>query len=360
MTQIQVTARSGSYPITIERGLLKNLGALLKGHGGRVMVIADENTAELAGREIATEAGAELFTVSPGEASKSIAVLEQALAAALAAGLDRDSAIVAIGGGVVGDLGGVVAAMYMRGIALIQVPTTLLGQVDSAIGGKAAVNLPLGKNLVGAFKAPLAVYVDPELLLSLPEREYKSGLAEIGKYSMISDEHLFDSLLQNTERIVQRDLDLLTPIIERCCGIKAGVVSRDEREDGERAILNYGHTVGHALEAATDYSLLTHGEAISVGMTAAGRLGVAMEVTPASVTSQQDALLDALGLPLAAPGAADPDAVLTAMAHDKKSRGGEVLWVFLEALGRATPGHRAGVDAARAAVASVLLPAPGA
>jgi 3-dehydroquinate synthase len=354
MTEIPVTARSGSYPIVVQRGLARNLGALLKERGHRLLVIADDNTAELTAAAIAEQAGAAMFAISPGEASKSFASLERACEAALAAGLDRDSLIVGVGGGVVGDLSGVVAATYMRGVPLVQIPTTLLAQVDSAIGGKAAVNLPHGKNLVGAFKAPEAVYVDPELLVTLPEREYKSGLAEIAKYSMISDERLFDSLLNNAARILQRDLELVTPIIERCCEIKAGVVSRDEREDGERAILNYGHTVGHALEAATGYSVMTHGEAISVGMTAAGRLGVAAGVTPAEVTSRQAELLQALGLPLAAPGAAAVDAVLAAMSHDKKSRGGALRWVFLEAVGRATAGHTAGGDAAREAVESVL------
>jgi len=354
VTEIQVTARSGAYPIVVERGLVDRLRDLLEPKGRRLMVIADDTTAELVGRAIAQAIGATLHTIPPGETSKSIAELEHACDAAVAAGLDRESALLAVGGGVVGDLSGLVAATFMRGIGLIHIPTTLLAQVDSAIGGKTAVNLTSGKNLVGAFKAPDAVFVDPQLLTSLPEREYRSGLAEVAKYCLIADEHLFDSLLQNSGRILQRDLDLLTPIIERCCEIKAGVVSRDEREDGERAILNYGHTVGHALEAATGYSAMTHGEAISVGMSAAAGLGVELGVTPRDVAGRQAALQEALGLPRTAPGCAPIGAVLEAMAHDKKSRGGELRWVFLERLGHATFGHRVGIDAVRAVVASVL------
>jgi 3-dehydroquinate synthase len=340
--RIEVTAAGGAYPVLVEPGLARRLAGLLPSDRA-ALVIADANTAELLGTDLADRLGAPLFELPAGEASKTLAWVERACSAAAAAGLDRDALIVAVGGGVVGDLAGVVAATYLRGVGLVHVPTTLLAQVDSAIGGKAAVNLPEGKNLVGAFKPPEAVYVDPELLAGLPEREFRSGLAEVAKYALIADSRLFDLLRENSGAVVARTMDLMTAIIARCCEIKAGVVSRDEREDGERAILNYGHTVGHALETALGYGVMTHGEAISVGMEVAARLGLAAGVTPADLPARQGDLLRAFGLPLApatAPATVGVEALLRVISRDKKARAGEVRWVLLDRLGHATAGHR--------------------
>jgi 3-dehydroquinate synthase len=356
MTEVAVSSPGGSYQVIVERGLAAGFGTRLRDQGasGRLMVIADEHTAPLLGAAIAREAGGSLFTAPAGEATKAFSELERACAAAVDAGLDRGSTIVAVGGGVVGDLAGVVAAVYMRGIGLVHVPTTLLAMVDSAIGGKAAVNLPQGKNLVGAFKSPRAVYIDPNLLSSLPPREYLSGLAEVLKYSMIADEQLYDSLLANNEKVLAKDLDLMTEIVSTCCAIKAGVVSRDEREDGERAILNYGHTFGHALEAATAYERFTHGEAISVGMAVAARIGSDLDVTPKVTVEQQVQLLTAYNLPQHAGGAASVDDIAGAISHDKKARGGETPWVLLEGLGQATAGHQVTAEVAERAIAAAL------
>jgi 3-dehydroquinate synthase len=197
---------------------------------------------------------------------------------------------------------------------------------------------------VGVFKPPEAVYIDPELLIGLPDREYRSGLAEVLKYSMIADEQLYDALLANRQKMLEKDIEMLTQVVTTCCAIKAGVVSRDENEMGERAILNYGHTFGHALEAASGYERLTHGEAVGVGMAVAAEVGVAMGITPADARARQDELLSAYDLPQSAPGVATVADTLGLISHDKKTRDGVTSWVLLDRIGHATPGHR--VDAA--------------
>jgi 3-dehydroquinate synthase len=356
MPELSVSAASGAYPIAIERGSLARLGARIDelAQGSKALIIADETTAALLPRGLAQDATRPLFRIPPGEASKSLGWVEKAASEAALKGLDRRSLIVAVGGGVVGDLAGVVAATYMRGIRLMHVPTTLLAMVDSAIGGKAAVNLEAGKNLVGAFKPPVEVFIDPDLLQGLPEREFRSGLAEVLKYSMIADEQLYDSLLTNREKVLQKDIDLLTDVITTCCAIKAGVVSRDEKETGERAILNYGHTLGHALEAATGYVRFTHGEAISIGMAAAAEIGAELSLTPADVVRRQEELLESYELPRRAPGAASVDDVMAVISRDKKTRAGVTPWVLLDRLGHALPGHRVNRDVAEHVIGRAL------
>jgi 3-dehydroquinate synthase len=340
--ELQVTASSGAYPVAIEAGLLGRLPALLRERIGeaKVLVVGDSNTAPLFGGPLADALGAVCWTVPAGESSKSWEALEEGCRQCLEAGLDRGSTLVAVGGGVVGDLAGVIAGIYLRGIRLAHVPTTLLAMVDSSIGGKAAIDLPEGKNLVGVFKPPEAVYIDPTLLANLPDREYRSGLAEVLKYSMIADEQLYDSLLANRHKMLDKDMEMLTDVVTTCCAIKAGVVSRDEKEKGERAILNYGHTFGHALEAATGYQRLTHGEAVAVGMAVAADIGVATGLTPGEVSARQSELLAAYDLPQTAPGAATVADTLGLIAHDKKNRGGATPWVLLDRVGHATLGHR--------------------
>jgi 3-dehydroquinate synthase len=356
MPELTVSAASGAYPIAIERGSLAWLGARIDelADGSKVLIIADHNTAKLLPRGLAVQAARPLFRIPPGETSKSLSWVEKACSAAAVKGLDRGSLIVAVGGGVVGDLAGVVAATYMRGIRLLQVPTTLLAMVDSAIGGKAAVNLKAGKNLVGAFKPPVEVFIDPDVLSGLPGREFRSGLVEVLKYSMIADEQLYDSLLANREKVLQKDIDLLTDVVTICCAIKAGVVSRDERETGERAILNYGHTLGHALEAATGYARFTHGEAVSIGMAVAGDIGAELGVTPADVVERQGALLESYKLPQRAPKAASVDDVMAVISRDKKARAGVTPWVLLDRLGHAVPGHRVNREVAEHVIGRAL------
>jgi 3-dehydroquinate synthase len=346
MAELQVTAGSGAYPVTIEAGLLGRVPGRLRSQAGasKMLVIGDSTTIPMFGRSLAEVLGASHWAVAAGESSKSWEALEEGCRQCLEAGLDRGSTVVAVGGGVVGDLAGVIAAIYLRGIRLVHVPTTLLAMVDSSIGGKAAIDLPEGKNLVGVFKPPDAVYIDPELLQSLPDREYRGGLAEVLKYSMIADEQLYDSLLANRRKMLEKDIDMLTDVVTTCCAIKAGVVSRDEKEVGERAILNYGHTFGHALEAATGYQRLTHGEAVAVGMAVAAEVGVGMGVTPADVSARQAELLSAYELPQSAPGLATVAETVGLIAHDKKNRDGATPWVLLDRLGHATIGHP--VDAA--------------
>ena len=333
-------------------GLAERLAA--QSRGSKVMVVGDVNTIQLFGLQLAAALGAPHWAVPAGESSKGWKWLEAGCSACVRAGLDRHSTIIAVGGGVVGDLAGLVAALYLRGIGVIHVPTTLLAMVDSSIGGKAAIDLPEGKNLVGALKPPRAVYIDPALLSALPDREYRSGLAEVLKYSMIADEQLYDSLLANRQKMIEKDLDLLTTVVAACCAIKAGVVSRDENEQGERAILNYGHTFGHALEAATGYTRMTHGEAISVGMAVAGEIGREIGLTPAEVIASQEELLSAYGLPQRAPGAAAVATTVEIIGRDKKSRDGVTPWVLLEALGHATPGHRVEREVVERAIGRAL------
>lgn len=356
MPELIVNAAAGSYPIVIEKGSFDRLGARIDelSGGSPVLILADQNTAALLPRQLAVQHGRPIFRVNAGEQSKTLTWVEKAASAAALKGLDRGSLIVAVGGGVIGDLAGVVAATYMRGVRLMQVPTTLLAMVDSSIGGKAAVNLRSGKNLVGAFKPPIEVFIDPAVLSGLPDREFKSGLAEVLKYSMIADEQLYDSLLANRENMLQKDIGLLTDVITICCAIKAGVVTRDEQETGERAILNYGHTFGHALEAATGYRTFTHGEAISVGMEVAAEIGVEIGVTPAGVVERQGRLLDAYDLPRRAPRAAAVDAVMAAIKRDKKGRAGVTPWVLLDRVGHAVFGHKVNAEVAEHVIGLAL------
>ncbi|HEV1997667.1 MAG TPA: 3-dehydroquinate synthase, partial [Candidatus Dormibacteraeota bacterium] len=291
MPELVVKASTGSYPVVVEPGVVARVGEWVRtrAQGSRVLVVCDHNTAEVAGNRVAADAGAAILELDTGEKVKSFEHLQSLCAAAAGAGLDRGSIIVAVGGGVVGDLAGTAAAIYLRGVRLVQVPTTLLAMVDSSIGGKVGVNLAAGKNLVGAFKPPEAVFIDPELLRELPDREFRSGMAEVIKSGLIADRELTDLLDSSGDVVRARDAAALLAVITRTCAVKVGVVSRDEDESGERAILNYGHTFAHALEAASGYSpLLAHGEAVSAGMVVAGRLGVEAGVTPSEVVEMQN------------------------------------------------------------------------
>ncbi len=249
------------------------------------------------------------------------------------AGADRKTLLVAVGGGVVGDLAGFVAATYARGISFAQVPTTLLAQVDSSVGGKVGVNLPQAKNMVGAFWQPAAVLVDTQTLQTLPEREYRSGLAEVVKYGVIMDAEFFAKLESETEELVHRQHDVLQTVIARCCRLKADVVEADEREEtGRRAILNYGHTFAHAFEAVAGYGQLLHGEAVSIGMMCAARLAERLRMVDSEFVLRQRALLIALSLPVATPEL-DQDKLIDAMGYDKKAAHGKLRFVLPTELG---------------------------
>jgi len=335
-----------AYEIRIGSGLLGRLDAALRDAGiaGHLALLTHPRLDALYGRPLAQAlraAGREVVTilVRPSEASKSLRVAAQVYDRLLEARFDRHAALLALGGGVAGDLGGFVAATFLRGIPWIAIPTTLLAQVDASIGGKTAVNHPRGKNLIGAVHQPSLVVADIETLRSLPRRELRSGMAEVVKTGIIGTPDLFEYLERDLGRVMARRPQALAHVVGRCAAYKAGVVATDERETGERMVLNYGHTIGHAIEAAGGYRGATHGEAIAVGMTLEARLAVRLGICDAALLERQTRLLEGVGLPvrLAQLGRGrprDPRAVLDAMTHDKKVRAGQLRFVLPLGLGR--------------------------
>ncbi len=277
---------------------------------------------------------AETVIVPPGESSKSLSQAERLFDELAARAADRHTLVVALGGGVVGDLAGFVAATFARGLPLIMVPTTLLAQVDSSVGGKVGVNHPRAKNLIGAFYQPLGVWIDTETLATLPDREFRSGLAEVVKYGVIAGEHFLSFLEQNAGRILARAPETLQRIIVESCRIKARVVARDEREEGEdRAMLNFGHTIAHAIENATGYdSRFLHGEAVAIGMVAESKLAERLGWTSGELAVRLARLLECFGLPVKAPGL-DLATLKHAMGRDKKNRLGKIRFVLPRSIG---------------------------
>ncbi len=341
MAEVNVSLPAGRYTIHIAPGGLGRLGALVRGLalGDRALVVSDATVAALYGGravDALRQAGinADLAVVPPGEDSKALAVAETLYTKAIACGLDRRSPVIAVGGGVVGDLAGFVAATYLRGVPFIQVPTTLLAQVDSSVGGKVAVNHPAGKNLIGAFYQPRLVVADPGCLATLPARELASGLAEVVKHGIIADAAFFAYLEGNSAAILAREPGSLAEIVRRSCEIKAAVVEQDEKESGLRMILNFGHTIGHAIEAATGFARYSHGEAVAVGMHGAARLSSLLGRCGPDTVAAIRALSARFGLPTAAPGCR-PEDLLAYLARDKKSIGGAVNWVLTGGIGRA-------------------------
>ncbi len=342
MRQLTVHLGPRSYPILIGRGLLPKVGAELArlGLGERVAIVAQPPVATRYGavvRERLAAAGFRplLIEVPDGEAAKTLAQAQALWDAFLDAGLDRTSAAVAVGGGAVGDLAGFAAAAFMRGLPWVQVPTTLLAQVDASVGGKVAINHPRAKNLVGAFHQPRLVLIDPETLATLPDREFRAGLAEVIKCGAALSAELFAVLETRLEAILARDPEALETVIAACCELKATIVEQDEREEsGLRMLLNYGHTVGHALESLGGYTDLLHGEAVAVGMVLAARLAGRLGLTERETVERQVALIRAAGLPVAF-STSSPGEVVEALRHDKKARGGRVPFVLLKALGHA-------------------------
>ena len=271
--------------------------------------------------------------VPDGERAKTLSVAEDVIGRMLGAGLDRTSAVLALGGGVVGDLAGFVAAIFLRGVPFVQAPTTLLAQVDSSVGGKTGVNHARGKNLIGAFYQPRLVYADLATLRTLPARELRAGMAEVIKTGAIRDARLFARLERDMPRLLAADIAALAPVVRRSCEIKAGVVAADEREAGLRAILNFGHTFGHAIEALTRYRRFKHGEAVSIGMVIAARISRNMGLCPPEAPARLEALLRATGLPVRAPRFTR-DAWQRAILADKKRRADKITFVALERVGR--------------------------
>ena len=339
---LEIHSSSHSYSVHLGAGLMQQSGLFLRQSGfaqraTTCAVISDETVAALYAPRMqnslrAAGFDAPLFVAPPGEQSKSLAEIERLANLLANAGLDRHAFLIALGGGVVGDLTGFLAAVYYRGIPYIQVPTTIVSQVDSAIGGKTGVNLTAGKNLLGAFHPPSLVLADIETLGSLPAREFNEGMAEAIKHAIICDQHLLTSLLA----LDRNDTQALGAVIHRNLEIKAKIVARDEFErGGERALLNFGHTIGHGIEQAAGYGRLLHGEAISLGMVAAARLSVRRAGLPMSHYAEIIAALHHFHLPVTLPEDVSTSAVLESMGKDKKFESGSIRFVLTPMLGKA-------------------------
>lgn len=337
-------------------GWIPDPEGILADHLKRGFVLTDRNCLRYARRveQALKAAGVEvqISALPAGELQKTLSTAARIHQQMARFGMDRKSALFSVGGGVITDLGGFVASTYMRGIRACLFPTTLLGQVDAAIGGKTAVNLPQGKNLVGTFYQPALVCCDPSVLKTLPEREFISGLGEVVKYGMIRDAALFELIEQNVDGIRARDVNVLDEIVFRCAAIKAEVVSRDERESGERAILNYGHTIGHALEAAGNYKTLHHGEAVSIGMEAEAIVSMELGIAPLEVLAAQNRLLKLCGLPTRVKKMPQKK-VLAALQLDKKNVAGRTRFVLPEAVGKVRWGVEVPQDLIIAALRTV-------
>ena len=336
-TRLEVRAGSGTSAVHIGEGLVDRLPALLDeaGLGPRRIVVSSPVIWKLHGPALQPVSAAEPILIPDGERFKTLQTASRIYDALVRLEADRGTVLVAAGGGVVGDVAGFAAATYLRGLSLVQVPTTLLAQVDSSIGGKVGVNHALGKNLIGAFHQPAVVAIDPLLLRTLPRREFRSGLYEVVKYGMIASRGLFDRVARDSKAIFARDPGVLVPAIADSCRIKADVVSADERESGPRRVLNYGHTVGHALEAVTRYRRFRHGEAIAFGMLAAADLAAARG---ALAPRERQALADLITLLGPLPAISDLSAaqVVEAIRRDKKVVDGRLHFVICIEIGATT------------------------
>jgi 3-dehydroquinate synthase len=336
---VRVNLEDRGYLILIKNSLLNESGEIIfsSNVGKNAVVITNTTVGTLYLASIVKSLEEALFhvdviTIPDGEQYKTLSQMEQIYNYLFSFNLDRASPIIALGGGVVGDMAGFAAATYLRGIPLVQIPTTLLAQVDSSVGGKTGVNLPQGKNMVGAFYQPRIVLIDPLVLRTLDSRELRSGLAEVIKYSIINDREFFSYLQSNMDKTLKLDQSVLPAIIKTCCTIKAAITSQDERERGMRAILNFGHTIGHAIETLTHYHEYSHGEAVSMGMAAAAKLSAAWGYSSADDCKQLIALLEAAGLPTRLPAFPASD-YLQATQKDKKRAGGNIRMVLMKRIG---------------------------
>ena len=340
MKTVHVGLGKRSYKILIESGLLERLPRLLSkfGVGKQVFLVANQTVFQMFGSGLFRALSEHDFQVQEilipdGERHKNLETVEGVYSSLIGYQADRAASLIALGGGVTGDIVGFVAATFLRGIPYIQIPTTLVSQVDSSVGGKTGVNHRLGKNMIGAFCQPRLVVVDTKTLSTLPEREYRSGLYEVVKYGLIDDQDFFEFFDSRLEEVKNREEDVLKEIIQRCCQIKAKVVAQDETEQGLRRILNFGHTFGHALEVATNFKELTHGEAIGYGMLAATCLSVNEGHLGESCAKKIAKCIGRIGA-LPAIDSVPIQSLLDAMKQDKKRQGDQIIWVLLEEIGK--------------------------
>ena len=342
MVRLIIEAPAGSYPVVIGNNIHRELrGAVARLDPTSAAIITDANVLPWARKVARTikRAGVKtpIHVIRPGERSKSMSALGDVLSFLERQKVDRAGCVIAVGGGTVGDVAGFAAAVWQRGIRVVQVPTTLLAMVDSSIGGKTGVNGLRSKNAIGSFWQPTAVVTDLAFLETLPPANYREAFAEVVKYAVAMDHGLFELLMKNRDRLVAGDRAALERVVFQCVMAKALVVAKDEREKGPRAILNYGHTAGHALEAASGFRI-SHGRAVAFGMRVAARIALSMDLCGRRLVESQDAMLTAYGLPERAPRV-DLAKVLAAIPRDKKARRGKVAWVMPRRLGHAEPGH---------------------
>ena len=342
MSKVRVELGDRSYEIVIEAGILARAGAEIAsirgGRGGAVAVVSNPLVAELYGSVLIgslSKSGIpnKLITVPMGERYKTLASCSRLYEHFLDMKLDRAGMVVALGGGVIGDLAGFAAGTFLRGLDFVQVPTTLLAQVDAAVGGKTAVNLPRGKNLVGVFHQPRRVLIDLETLKTLPRRELRAGLAEVIKHGIIHDKQLFAYTWEHARPLLEADPVAMEVVIRRSCEYKASIVSRDEREAGLRAVLNFGHTFAHAIESATKYRRFRHGEAVAIGMVTAAQLSADLGIARPSVKTEIEDVLAAVGLPTRIPADLEASELLVGMGADKKVLAGKTRLVLIRGIG---------------------------
>ncbi len=335
---VEINLGSRSYPILIGENLLEQAGLINTHTSSKVMVVTNETVAPLYLQKVLDALGntpKSSVVLPDGEAFKNLETLDTIYDGLLREGFDRGCTIIALGGGVIGDMAGFAAASYQRGVRFIQIPTTLLAQVDSSVGGKTAVNHPLGKNMIGAFHQPVAVYADMSVLGTLPDREFKAGLAEIIKYGFIIDKTFFGWLEKNIGELLARNSSAIAQAVKRSCEIKADVVAADEFERGQRALLNFGHTFGHAIEAGMGYGNWLHGEAISAGMVMALDMSHRCGLIDQSVCRRGSDLLAAAGLPVLPPPQINKSTFLQYMLRDKKVIDGSLRLILLDSIGQA-------------------------
>ena len=340
MQTVTVNLGQRSYPIELGEGLLSRVGELMKaqGIGGRVGIVSNPPVADLYAeelRESLREAGYEtaLVLIPEGEAHKNTASLGSIYDALVEHRFDRSATLIALGGGVIGDITGFAAATFLRGVGYVQIPTTLLAQVDASVGGKTAVNHDQGKNLIGAFHQPRLVVIDMKTLRTLPEREFAAGMAEVIKHAVIQDAGYFGFLEEEMDALARMEAAAVEEAVAVSCRIKAAVVEQDEREEDRRAILNFGHTIGHALEAFTGYERFLHGEAVAIGMIQAAALSAGQGLLSAAELERIETLVRRAGLPWRIPDDIALEDLVAGMALDKKSHAGKIKFVLCEGIG---------------------------
>ena len=342
--QILVPLSNNSYEVKIKQGIIKRIGEELNRIGinkdRKILIVSNKEISNLFGKKILSNLKkynfhAEIFNIKAGESYKNLESLRNIYNAAFEIGLDRNSLMIALGGGIVGDVTGFAAATWLRGIEYLQIPTTLLSMVDSSVGGKTAVNHPKGKNLIGAFHQPKAVFIDPETLVTLPTREFKAGMAEVIKYGIIKDKALFEYLeiKDNRDKILNLENESLIQIINNSIQTKAFIVSEDEKENGIRAILNYGHSFGHVIENLCGYGEYLHGEAISIGMKIAGDIAAEKNLWLKKDSLRQNNLIESYGLPTQTPKI-NKNKIMNILMGDKKVRDGKMRFILPREIGK--------------------------